>query len=249
MSATIEEIVEGVNDDATLLRAKVHSNTETIAMKMRSMFGDRHKMLSSLVRMYKFMFTEDENLKEIWEKNNSDIQNDLNNTQYIINDAISHARKELEMVEKTQQLFQRRIDMISPFLDLCYIYFIHHFDVNAPFYRLPTTILKHKLIANTLKSNTLPLHVETNRIFEKIIKDSQLTEIRQEIPPYYLRMDITIDELRVQLKEKIKPIFKELLTCLLKLEPSSKTVIEMHDNTTTQRFVDIPTELQREDNL
>ena len=115
--------------------------------------------------------------------------------------------------------FEKKIKSIPVFLDFCYIYYIHHFDEEAPFHKLPSGMNKYNLIISAC-NGWASKYAEINKTFKQIITNKILTDFRMEnpeYPPYLLRTTLDKEEIVGNLTKQ-KPLFKKLLECMMKLK-------------------------------
>lgn len=190
---------------------------DSISKKLKESYGNRTTLLSKIIAMYKFIFKEEK--KQIWEKTASDVNDDVASAKYNLDldKIVKESYAEIYNAEQLNKLVKKKITMIPAFLDFCYIYYVTYFDENCPFYKLPISKLKYRVIATSLRAyGNEQLH-DINILFEKIIDDEFFKELRIEYPPFCLRTELTDAEIREKLNTTVKSTCKVLLDKLLKL--------------------------------
>lgn len=220
---------------------------DDLSNQLGIMFNDRPKLLSAILRLYKFVFKDEK--KQIWEKTSNDIQDDVVNAKYNLDldKIVKESYAEIMNAQQFNRLIQKKTTIIPIFLDFCYVYYVKHFSLDAPFHKLPMTITKYRLITDSLKAYGDERYSKINNLFEQIIGSELFKEVRHEEPPFYLMTDMTIDEMKTMLIEDIKPLCKQLLEAILKLENTKNTVITYGKNETS--ITEIPILDTRSNNL
>lgn len=192
--------------------------TEKTIDKLHKMFPDRETHARTLLNLYKFIFSNF--TKQIWEKTDDDVVNDVAGTTLSLDfeRMMKEQIAELKASELSTRLFSKRIASIPVFIDFAYLYYIWHFDSNAPIHKLPMTQIKYDMIMSTVA----PKKNELYYMFLQCITDGFLMELRIEKPPYMMRTDLTRAQLDEKLKNTIKPFFKDMLNRLLALDRMTK---------------------------
>jgi hypothetical protein len=181
---------------------------------LNEMFPNRVEHLNVLFRMYKFIFTETK--KAIHEKTQDDVLDDIIKSEFVLNlgSALEDSKQELNEHMSSNKLFEKRIKAIPAFIDFAFIYYVRHFDIAAPIYKLPTFLPKYKLITNALRVDVDDLY----SCFEQCIEDNFIIELRVENPPYHLRTDMSKKDIEAKINLLVKPLFKDMLDKLLTLD-------------------------------
>lgn len=200
---------------------------------MEELYKDRKRIINTITSMYKFIFSSEK--KQIWEKSANDIQDDVMSAKYNLDldKIVKESYADILNAESRTKLIQKKTQMIPALLDFCYVYYVKFYNGEAPFYKVPMSKLKLRFILSTLKANNETI----NGLFEKIIEDKFLAELRQEIPPYYLRTELSIDEIKEKLENDAKPICKQLLEQLYRL-PDVDAVNTTADNDVAVNNID-----------
>lgn len=196
--------------------------------ELKTLYQDRERLLLVMIEMYRFIFRVEP--KHIWEKTEKDITDDVISAKMNLelDRMVKESYAEILNVELRNKLLSKKLSLIPVFLDYCYVYYISGLNRNAPFYRLPTTILKFRIIIRSLKNRI----VVVDNVFERILSDELMKDIRVENPPYCLRTDLSKEEITGNLHSTVKAYCKELLEQLLK----------MKTNHTNETSADTPTD-------
>lgn len=205
--------------------------SENVSNKLKEMYGDRSKLLKKITEIYKFIFKPVN--KEVWKKTDSDINDDVMSAKYNLDldRIVKESYAEILNNEKATLLLNKKTKMIPVLLDFCYIYYVTHFDPDVPFYKLPMTCNKYRLLANVLHAYGSEEYNNINGIFENIIENEFFKDLRIEEPPFYLRTEFSQDEIKEKLNIIVSPVCKELLTYLLKLKQKTQNINTESKNT------------------
>jgi hypothetical protein len=190
------------------------STTEekSLADKIADTYSDRPNLLKAMIKLYKGAFDRN---KANWQKTDVDLTRDILEAKFSL-DLDGIIKGELEKQSRVIS-FEARIKMLKVFLEFAYIYYIHYFDNHTPFYELPSTVEKFRIIALNLKAHQTRLHVNVNKLFEKLITNETVKAYVTGVPAYLIQ-DIDQKEVIDKLLTEVQPICKELLSCLLALE-------------------------------
>jgi hypothetical protein len=215
--------------------------TKPIIDKIKELFPDRKTHLDKLVSMYKNIFLETK--KMTWEKSQKEVTDEILTTGFSLNigKILEEQMEQIKKHEEQEKTFNSRISAIPIFIDFAYLFYVQHYDKNAPIHKLPTHILKYKLLTNALRAPIDDLYA----CFEQCIENSFISDLRIEKPPFYLRTDLSKEELKEKINLIVKPLCKDILTNLLKMysreNPGTALSIIKSD--------DIPKIQERADNI
>lgn len=223
-------------------------NTETDirnAQKIREMYQNRPNLLKSILKIYKFIFKPMR--KQLYEKTEKDITDDVMSAKFNmdLDKFVKESYAEILNNKNSDKLLFSKISLIPVFLDFCFIYYAHYFDEEAPFYKLPNTIFKFKLVSSSLNKNN-PIYTAIDKTFEEIILDETVKDMRIESPPYYLRNSLPTGELKNKITNHINPIFKKLMNLLLSSLKEKNNIKLLDYNLDTSVDIDLSSRL---DNL
>lgn len=186
------------------------------AYKLKKMYKSREKLLKTIIKLYKYIFKKP--AKPLWEKTKDELSSLDTGFTLNLQSIIKESYDQIHTIEGSEKIIQTKTEFLPVMLDFCYIYYIHYFDDNAPFHKLPTTVFKYNLIVNTLRANGNPLYDEINKTFKKILESNLFTQMRMETPPFYLRTHLSPGQIEDDIQEIIKPVCKKLMDNLLKLK-------------------------------
>ncbi len=213
---------EIVNDSSSIQsRISTNSVQESEYAKLKKFLPTSKKHMSILLDLYKFCFelhsigkekTTDEVVEEI-----ASLGSNLD-----IGKIFAKQLEELKKQELDRRLFGKRIEQIPNFIKYAYTYYVWHLDNTAPICRLPTTLTKYRLISKVLnESNTEEVSESTNttleQLFEELITDKFIADLRVEQPPFLIRTDLQPEEIKQKIETTVKPLCKKVLAALLKL--------------------------------
>lgn len=223
--------------------------TEQETNRISKMFENRSNHMKYLFKLYKFIApAAKQRKKAIYEKTEAEVLEDVMNTKGYSLDMDSLAgnvASEIEESMRSNELFHKQIECIPLFIDFAYMYYIRNFCDDTPVLKLPTFLPKFKLIMSMLK---VP-HDDLYGYFEHCIENEIIKEMRQEIPPFHLRTDLTEIEIRDKMKLLVLPMFKNILKGLLEMGGTKKIAIRP-DNGARSDSITIPiNHNSREDNL
>lgn len=236
-----EDVKETSKSDSyarSAARPKTHSAVEQFytdeeTQQLKRIFADRKKHLRYLFKLYKFIIPiTTPRKKQLYEKTEEDVVRDISNTVgYSLNmDSLANdiSRDIAESIRSTE-LFHKQIACIPVFIDFSYIYYIRHFCDDSPVLKLPTFLPKFRMIMAAIKAPDNELHA----CFEQCIQNTIIADMRQEIPPYHLRTDLTEEEIREKVKLLILPMFKDILKYLLTLGTMKKIPVRVGNDGTS----------------
>ena len=215
---TTHHIISATNsiDYATNKRMLDYSGQgkyQTVSDKILSLFPNKKHHMRVLFRMYKFIFAE--NKKEIWDKSESEVVQDIQGTPFsfdfseLMND---HKSSGMSNMLKNKQLTMQ-LGQINIFIDFAYLYYVQYYDKNAPMYQLPTSLLRYKLLMSALRSPKDNLY----NCFEFCITNEFIKDLQIKIPPFNLRTELSEAEIRHNMATIAQPVCKEILSGLLDL--------------------------------
>ena len=215
---TTHHIISATNsiDYATNKRMLDYSGQgkyQTVSDKILSLFPNKKHHMRVLFRMYKFIFAE--NKKEIWDKSESEVVQDIQGTPFsfdfseLMND---HKSSEMSNMLKNKQLTMQ-LGQINIFIDFAYLYYVQYYDKNAPMYQLPTSLLRYKLLMSALRSPKDNLY----NCFEFCITNEFIKDLQIIIPPFNLRTELSEAEIRHNMATIVQPVCKEILSSLFEL--------------------------------
>jgi hypothetical protein len=195
---------------------------DDVVKELKQLYKDRGHLLKTIIKMYKNISTTIK--KQLWEKTERDISNDLANTKISLDmdNIIKNSYKEMVNAQNDQKQLHKKMEMLPYIINFCYIYYIHSFDDTAPFHKLPVTIFKYRMIINTLHAYGNDKYENINAIFEQIILQPLICDMCQS-PPFYMRTELSDGDIKEKFSIIIIPILKDLLNSLLKL-PQPKSV-------------------------
>jgi hypothetical protein len=182
---------------------------EATISKIKKMFPDKNKHMQTLIKLYKYIFKKEE--KSFIDKTDEDLLSEISDASLSL-DNLQSKNNFLEQYKKCN-LFEEKIKRIPVFIDFAYLYYIQHIDPEAPIHKLPMTLLKYKLIMSSLRIPANDLYA----CFEQCIENKFIIDIRNEIPPFYLRTDMPENEIKKKIKLLIEPLFKDILKYLLEI--------------------------------
>jgi hypothetical protein len=218
MNCTTHHIISATNstDYATNKRMLDYSGQgkyQTVSDKILSLFPNKKHHIRVLFRMYKFIFAESK--KEIWDKSESEVVQDIQGTPFsfdfseLMND---HKNSGMNNMLKNKQL-SSQLGQINIFIDFAYLYYVQYYDKNAPMYQLPTSLLRYKLLMAALR---LPKDNLYN-CFEFCITNEFIKDLQIKIPPFNLRTELSEAEIRHNMATIVQPVCKEILSSLFEL--------------------------------
>jgi hypothetical protein len=200
------------------------NNTETsanILVSIKNMFPDRSSHLKSLVSIYRFINAVNVSSgKALYEKTKADLISDVMDASYSIDveKMLAEHDKDTVLQLKKDRVLYKQVAAIPAFLDFAYIYYVQHYNNSAPIYKLPVFLQKLKLIMTALKAPYDKLAV----CFEQCIENKTISSMRIETPPYHMRIDLTKEQIREQIRQEVLPVLKNILNLCLKLDKPDK---------------------------
>lgn len=175
--------------------------------KIKSIYQSRESLLKGILSMYKFMFSDE---KQIWQKTTDDVFNDVVNSKYDLN-------VDVKPYTDDTALFNQKTHMVPALIDFCYIYYVTHYNKDAPLYKLPSK-LKFKLVIYVLHCKDTAIDKAIQDDFMFIIDDPLFTEMRDEELPFHISSSLSIDEQRNVFEKNIKPTINNIISNLLRLD-------------------------------
>jgi hypothetical protein len=241
---TTSPFFEGVslNDDSNpnvITDEKKLPSIENEYTKLKRLLPTSKKHMSFLLELYKFCFELHSTGKE---KTTDEVVDEIANlgSNLDIGKIFAKQLEELKKQELDRRLFSKRVEQISNFINYAYAYYVWFLDSTAPICKLPTTLTKYRLISKLLKgiaiSTTVsPVAVNTldepddnkmvgytidtlDQLFEEVITDKFIADLRVEQPPFLIRTDLQPDEIKQKIETSVKPLCKKVLAALLKLD-------------------------------
>ena len=191
------------------------TNNLTDSDKIKSIYKSRDQLLKGILSMYKFMFSDE---KQIWQKTPTDVLEDVANAKYDLN-------IEVEPYKDDEQLFREKTSMVSALVDFCYIYYVTHYNKDAPLYKLPSK-LKFKLIIHVLHCQDTIIDRAIQDAFMFIMDDPIFNELNNEDIPFYISSTLSTEEQREVFKKNIKLVLRDLICNLLRLDQHSVDLIQ-----------------------
>lgn len=215
-----------------------NSQDVDIIKSFKEMFPDRETHLKTLFQIYKAIAIDDK--KQMWEMNEEDLLNELAKKEsFQLKNDLDQQSDDIKKYVFKNVVFHKKVSSVPVFIDFAYMYYITYFDHNAPICRLPKNMLKYKLFAQMLNIPKDNLY----NCFEQCIENEFFKELRIEEPPFYLRTELTEDEIKKKFRNLVLPLLKEILGYLVRLgKPKPSTQVISINNSDTKP-------LQRDDNL
>lgn len=183
--------------------------TDKTAETLKNMYKNRKHLFNSCLRMYKFLLLDTNKLTENFSKKNVQKIDEIINMKII--NGINYNDITTISLEYKQKIIYKKVDIIPVIFDFLYIYYIHYFDNNAPFHKLPMTTAKLNLIFNAIHCEK---YQEINELFEDVIDNKIINTMRQQ-PPFYLTTDMSLNEIDEKINLLIIPIIKSIMDRLL----------------------------------
>lgn len=243
----VSPYIDSSPEPSPVAEVKEQFYTEQEVNHISKLFTDNKKHLAYLFKLYKFIQPIIQPRKKpIYEMTEEDVLKDVMSTTSYSLDMDSLAEGVTKDVSASMfgtELFNKQIECVPLFIDFAYMYYVRHFCDDAPVLKLPTFMPKYKLIMSTLK---VP-YDELYACFEQCIENSIIAEMRQEIPPYHLRTDLSEPEIREKMKILVLPLCKDILKHLLDLGYTKK--IQIREPTGPYKSPDTTTITARVDNL
>lgn len=187
--------------------------------------SDRTTHMKHILKLYKFMISSAKARKKaIYEKTEEDVLKEITDTKgYSLNmeSLASNVSQNIAESMFNTDLFHKQLDCIPVFLDFAYMYYVRYYSDDSPVLKLPTFMPKFHMIMSVLKAPQDDLQA----CFEQCIENSIIADMRQQVPPYYLRTDLNEEEIREKMKIIVLPLFKDIITHLLQLGKTKKIKI------------------------
>ena len=215
--------------------------------KLKQLFPSRISHMRALINLYKYCFRKDTITKiPIMEQTKMDVINDIANTPISldIGSVIQENEEAIKNFYNNEVNFNKKLSNIPIFINFAYLYYVWHYDPTAPFYKLPSTILKFNLISDALQTPKDKLHEN----FVQCIHDDFIRDLRIEQPPFIMRTDLTIPEIKEKINMNVAPICKEILNGLFKLNKHIPIVELTHSEYATHHNINEIAEILPTDN-
>ncbi len=187
---------------------------ESTIEKIQKMFPNKKSHMNILFKLYKFIFEEVK--KATWEKTEQDVSDDIMSSNFSLDftQLMEDNSRNIYRQLFRNKMFQKRISAIPVFIDFAYLYYVQYLDSSAPIHKLPMTLFKYKLLMHSLNAMQDDLYA----CFEQCIENKFIRELRIETPPFYLRTDMTDEQVKEKLELIVKPLCRDIL----------KQVFELH---------------------
>jgi hypothetical protein len=196
--------------------------SDTAATKLKKMYKSRENLLCTILSMTKFISTSTaKHVHKTLVK--SKATKDMIHLNESLTSFILNQQDEITSIQDYGLIVQEKLKLLPVLIDFCYVYYVHSFDDNAPFHKLPMTVAKLRMILSALHAYGNH-YAQVNSIFELIIENQILTDMRIETPPYYMRTDLTDKEIEEKLNLLVIPAIKDLLKELIYLDPKKKDI-------------------------
>jgi hypothetical protein len=179
----------------------------TPAQFIHEITKDRTLLMSKILSMYKLIFTPAQ--KATWEKTEQEIKEDQRNSTNLSDEL---AKKPVFIPYAATM--KMKYEEFAMFVNYIFLYFMSLYSKDAPFYKLPTTEFKLRIILSCLRIND-EHGAFVKALLINIVQDKILLDLCED-PPYYMRCTYahtTVEEKFMQIKED----FKYGIECLLKI--------------------------------
>lgn len=193
----------------------VQENPAEIAQKLRDVYGTNDELLRSIVRLFKYAFTEKRRARGLSEMTAEDLIQDIHNTKLTLPNFDGSISDILE-AERSAKLFAEQLAAVPVLLDFIYVYFVNCCVEQAPLYRLPHNPLKFCLISDQLKkyiksAKQMEYFRRAHQQFIHVIKDPIIQEFRQEDPPMIIRSTRPIEDIKRIMFGEVREKIRDLL--------------------------------------
>ena len=191
----------------------------TITQDFRKIIPDKVKHLSTILTIYKFIFT---GLSFYNNMDNIETK-DMDVRQLDFTRLFSEKKKNLTRNINSYKVQQKKIMAYKKLLDLCFSYFIWLIDSSAPFLQYTSNRMKYILITNTIQLNKYTSEIITNLI-GKIIEFFSLSyenKFINELVKYnsvYLSFEFSLDEVVLKMNNELNNITKNLINNIITLD-------------------------------
>lgn len=217
-----DDVIERKPQRVTKEQFYTEKETELIS----KFFVNREVHLKHLFKLYKFIQPAAKPRKKpLYEKTEEDVLKDIMSTKgYSLNmdslaDSVSSDVAESMF---NAELFHKQLDCVPLFVDFAYMYYVRFYCDDSPVLKLPAFMPKFRMIMAVLKTPS----DELQACFEQCIENEIIADMRQEVPPYYLRTDLSEDEIREKMKLLVLPMFKDILRHLIGLGKTKKITLK-----------------------
>lgn len=202
------------------VESKIDSNLDNATSDLsiiKEMFPDRESHLGRLVRIFKFIndAVSDAN-KPIYEKTKAEVISEVIDSEFSldVSKMLNKQQNDAVLKIKRDKVLIKQIAAIPAFIDFAFIYYIQHYSKTIPVYKFPIFLAKLRMLLSVIKAD----NVELSKCFKQCIENKTIAAMRVETPPYHLRVEISKEEIRKQLKEEVLPVLKNILEHCLKLD-------------------------------
>lgn len=224
--------------------------------QLKELYGDQSQLMSKTLSLYK-VFSQDVSFEQpIWSKTDQDILKDISESTFNLglSEFVKENYNKILSSEYKTHLIVQKTKILPVLLDCCWVYYVHHFNKDAPLYMMPKTALKMKVLLRYLPKPKTERIERIERLMLEIINNPFIKDMRRENPPFHLTTDMEHDEINKIIMTTIKPMLKELLEHLLRINiqhiKSNSTSDGLNiDNAESLNKVIQAHQQQREDNI
>ena len=178
-------------------------------------YANNKTIMDNILKLYKFLSTKED--KQIWEKTDKDVSDDVAKVDYSVelNNVVKTEMAQILTEQERDKLIQKKYNVVPVFIDFCYIYYIKMSgNKELFFYTMPSNLLKFKFVCATMGCKD----VELNALFEDVIQNELMRDVRNNNIPFHLLTDLTADELKEKLYTEILPTLKKILDKVLRMK-------------------------------
>lgn len=174
------------------------------------------ELMSTLVKKYKFLAVAPK--KMVWEANSDDISRNMAGMKLDLNldKEITSEYASLVNMKSVIDNFCEQLDSVGGFVEWCFTYYIHTISNETPFYKMPQSIMKYRMVVGVLRADKEEHYVRVNKVFMAVLNNELMKRLRNA-PPVYITGEYDIEELKTRYKKEVIPLCKELISALLKL--------------------------------
>ncbi len=195
---------------------KPKEDNKQILQDLKRLYSDRHNVLNKILKLYKVLTLDLKTANDdIWSKTEQDVLNDVYTSNYNLNlkDFVKDSYTKTLANKYNNDLVINKTKIIPVLLDFCWVYYVHYFDPNAPFYVFPRSVEKMNVLLSYLpRAKPDNERVQAIRaIYVDVINSKTFKEMRTETPPYYITAGLEIEEIEKLIRNDVMPFFKDLL--------------------------------------
>jgi hypothetical protein len=189
--------------------------------KLRTMYSDKLRLSRAIINLYKKIFTAAS--KSLFDMDYEEVKRQTNMSDLNFNpeELVSGLRAQENAIQNYKQAVNSKTLALPALIDFMFIYYVHSGNQREgefiPVYKLPSSPLKLGLIYSAAKKT----NDEINRVFAAFLRDEFVVDLYQD-PPFYMRTDMTIDEIEAKILT-YKDMIKNTINLILKT--SNKPVI------------------------